>query len=147
MHGETAPRTAPSPTPTAQKQFAARLLYVEDNPEIAGMTCLMLDDIGLEIIHVSSAEEALNRIAEAEGPPPFEIVLTDVVMPGISGVHLARRLNRRWPDLPVILVSGFGDNLATGYGAPYELLHKPFTRGALVESLQRHLDASLSVTA
>jgi CheY-like chemotaxis protein len=147
MHRDQTPGTAPSPASLADEPFIARLLYVEDNAEIAEITCMMLEDIGLEIIRAASAEEALSFIGEAEGPPPFDIVLTDVVMPGLSGVQLARRLNRRWPNLPVVLVSGFSDELATGYGGQYELLRKPFTRGALVESLQRHLDNSLYLTA
>ncbi len=147
MQGDQTPRTTPSPASVAEEPFGARLLYVEDNKEIAEITCMMLEDIALEIIRAASAEEALSFIGETEGPPPFDIVLTDVVMPGLSGVQLARRLNRRWPNLPVVLVSGFGDELAMGYGGQYELLRKPFTRGALLESLQRHLDNSLYLTA
>jgi CheY-like chemotaxis protein len=125
---------------TSGTPFLGRLLYVEDNPHIAEVTCLMLEDSGFEITQAASAEEAL-RIAEA-AEVPFDIVLTDVVMPGLSGVQLARRLNRRWPDLPIVLVSGFSDELAMGYGAQYELLKKPFTRGALLDSLQRHIDGA-----
>ena len=147
MQGEQTPGTAPNPAAMAEEPFAARLLYVEDNVQIAEITCMMLEDIGLEIIQAASAEEALAIVGEGEGPPPFDIVLTDVVMPGLSGVQLARRLNRRWPNLPVVLVSGFSDELAMGYGGQYELLRKPFTRGALVDSLQRHLDNAIYLTA
>ncbi len=122
-----------------------RLLYVEDNIPVAEITCLMLEDLGLDIVQASSAEEAL-RIAD-DTEDGFDIVLTDVVMPGLSGVQLARRLNRRWPELPVVLVSGFSDELADGYGSQYELLRKPFTRGTLLETLQRHLDGSVYQTA
>jgi len=69
------------------------------------------------------------------------------VMPGLSGVQLARRLNRRWPELPVVLVSGFSEELAAGYGAQFELLRKPFTRTALIDCLQRHLDGVVYQTA
>ena len=146
MAGDTTPDTAPAAL-TGVSPYAPRLLYVEDSVEIGDITCMMLEDVGLEITRANSAEEALAMIGETEGPPPFDIVLTDVVMPGLSGVQLARRLNRRWPDLPVVLVSGFSEELATGYGSQYELLRKPFTRGALVDSLQRHLDNSFYLTA
>jgi CheY-like chemotaxis protein len=125
----------------SRDSFLGRLLYVEDNIQIAEITCLMLEDSGLEIVQANSAEEAL-RFAEEE-QQSFDIVLTDVVMPGLSGVQLARRLNRRWPNLPIVLVSGFSEELALGYGAQYELLRKPFTRGALLDCLQRHLDGSI----
>lgn len=122
-----------------------RLLYVEDNGPVAEITCLMLEDLGLDIVQASSAEEAL-RIAD-DSEDGFDIVLTDVVMPGLSGVQLARRLNRRWPGLPIVLVSGFSDELADGYASQYELLRKPFTRGTLLDTLKRHLDGSVCQTA
>ncbi len=118
-----------------------RLLYIEDNLEIAEITCMMLEDLGLEIVVGGSAEEALRIVDEQDAP--FDIVLTDVVLPGLSGVQLARRLNRRWPKMPIILVTGFSEELALGYEGRYELLRKPFTRGALLDSLQRYLDGPL----
>lgn len=135
------PSVASLEATTSRDSFLGRLLYVEDNVQIAEITCLMLEDSGLEIVQANSAEEAL-RYAEEE-QQVFDIVLTDVVMPGLSGVQLARRLNRRWPNLPIVLVSGFSEELALGYGAQYELLRKPFTRGALLDCLQRHLDGSI----
>jgi CheY-like chemotaxis protein len=140
--GQKGPLSVASPEMAASRDsFLGRLLYVEDNIQIAEITCLMLEDSGLEIVQANSAEEAL-RFAEEE-QQSFDIVLTDVVMPGLSGVQLARRLNRRWPNLPIVLVSGFSEELALGYGAQYELLRKPFTRGALLDCLQRHLDGSI----
>jgi CheY-like chemotaxis protein len=147
MQGDHSPATVHDPVAMAEAPLDARLLYVEDNAQIAEITCMMLEDFGLEIIQAASAEEALKLAGEGDGPPPFDIVLTDVVMPGLSGVQLARRLNRRWPKLPVVLVSGFSEELASGYGGQYELLRKPFTRGALLESLQRHLDGSVYLPA
>ncbi|WP_235536283.1 MULTISPECIES: response regulator [unclassified Sphingomonas] len=139
--GQKAPHSAASSeTAPAGDPFLGRLLYVEDNAQIAEITCLMLEESGLDIVQATSAEDALRLADEAE---PFDIVLTDVVMPGLSGVQLARRLNRRWPKLPIVLVSGFSEELALGYGAQYELLRKPFTRGALLDCLQRHLDGSI----
>jgi len=119
------------------ERFQGRLLYVEDNLRIADITCVMLEEVGFEIVHADSAEQALKVADEAA---PFDIVLTDVVMPGLSGVQLARRLNRRWPDMPIVLTSGYSDELAAGYGAQYELLRKPFSRGVLLDCLHRHLD-------
>ncbi|MFC0305341.1 response regulator [Rhizorhabdus histidinilytica] len=140
--GQKGPRSAASPgTGQVSNPFLGRLLYVEDNAQIAEITCLMLEDTGLDIVQASSAEEALRLVDTQESP--FDIVLTDVVMPGLSGVQLARRLNQRWPNLPIVLVSGFSEELTMGYGAQYELLRKPFTRGALFDCLQRHLDGSI----
>lgn len=145
MLGEHMPGARQGPAATSGDELTGRLLYVEDNVQIAEITCLMMEDMGLEIVQAASAEEAL-RLA-GEGDLKFDMVLTDVVMPGLSGVQLARRLNRRWPDLPIVLVSGFSEELAAGYGAQYELLRKPFTRGALLDTLQRHLDGEFYQTA
>lgn len=114
---------------------SGRLLFVEDNADIAEMTSIMLEDAAFDIVMAGSAEEAL-RIADA-AVVPFDMVLTDVVMPGLSGVQLAMRLNRRWPEMPVVLTSGYGDELVAG--RQYELLNKPFTRGALIECIERNL--------
>ncbi len=139
------PGTRQGTAANTSDELTGRLLYVEDNVQIAEITCMMMEDMGLEIVQAASAEEAL-RIA-GEGDLQFDMVLTDVVMPGLSGVQLARRLNRRWPNLPIVLVSGFSEELAAGYGAQYELLRKPFTRGALLDTLQRHLDGEYYQTA
>lgn len=112
-----------------------RLLYVEDNAHIAELTTMMLEDAALDVVLAGSAEEALEIAAAAL--VPFDMVLTDVVMPGLSGVQLAMRLNRRWPEMPVVLTSGYGDDLVAG--RQYELLNKPFTRRALIECIERNL--------
>jgi CheY-like chemotaxis protein len=114
-----------------------RILYVEDNFRIAEITEMMLDDLGMVVTWAACAEDALKIIDAAV--EPFDIVLTDIVMPGMSGVQLARRIGHHWADVPVVLTSGFSEELAQGYGSEYELLQKPFTRVALIECLQRYL--------
>lgn len=144
MLGEHMPGARQTPSARSSDELVGRLLYVEDNAQIAEITCMMMEDMGLEITQAASAEEAL--LIAGDGDLQFDMVLTDVVMPGLSGVQLARRLNRRWPSLPIVLVSGFSEELAAGYGAQYELLRKPFTRGALLDTLQRHLDGEFYQT-
>jgi len=117
--------------------LSGRLLYVEDNARIAEMTELMLEDIGLDVTWVDCAEGALARLGGAIDR--FDLVLTDVVMPGMSGIDLAKRIAHRWPGIPVVLTSGFSDDLVQGYGSEFELLPKPFLRSALIECLLRHL--------
>lgn len=145
MLSEHMPGTGHGPAANSGDELTGRLLYVEDNAQIAEITCMMMEDMGLEIVQAASAEEAL--LIAGDSDLQFDMVLTDVVMPGLSGVQLARRLNRRWPNLPIVLVSGFSEELAAGYGAQYELLRKPFTRGALLATLQRHLDGEFYQTA
>lgn len=117
--------------------LSGRLLYVEDNSRIAEMTELMLEDIGLDVTWVDCAEGALIQLDSAIDR--FDLVFTDVVMPGMSGIDLAKRIVHHWPDLPVVLTSGFSRDLAEGFGSEFELLPKPFRRSELIECLNRHL--------
>ncbi len=122
---------APSP------ELAGRVLLVEDNPRVAETTLMMLEDVGLTPIWARDAEDALAKLHQSEGG--FDLVLTDVVMPRMSGIALARIIAARWPNLPVVLVSGYSDELTTGHGGDLELIQKPFTRKGLVGTLGRYL--------
>ncbi|MCE4226226.1 response regulator [Methylobacterium sp. C25] len=82
---------------------------------------------------VANAEEALERLGvDGNG---FEVVFSDVLMPGMGGIALAKDLERRLPDLPVILASGYSHALAQDGAQGFELLHKPY----LAEQLARVL--------
>ena len=67
-------------------------------------------------------------LAELErGCDRFQIVFSDVVMPGMSGIDLAREVRRLYPDVPVVLASGYSDVLAQSGSHGFELLHKPYS--------------------
>jgi len=85
---------------------AERVLLVEDNQQIRGLFARMLERLGYRVTAVGSAEEALALASE----PPFALLLSDVMLPGASGVELSRRLGERWPELQVILVSGYAED-------------------------------------
>ena len=81
-----------------------RVLLVEDDPMVSAGTVAMLEDLGHQAIEVSSAESALQRLAE---DPDIDLVVTDHAMPGMTGGELALVIKRRWPGLPVVLASGY----------------------------------------
>jgi PAS domain S-box-containing protein len=112
-----------------------RVLVVDDNPEIGAFAVQILEDLGYAGTWAASAEEALERLAHA--PERFDAVLSDVVMPGMSGVDLGRAVRARWPGLPVILTSGYSHTLAEEGLGGFELVRKPY--GA--EDLSRVLGA------
>ena len=66
----------------------------------------------------------------------FDAVFSDVVMPGMNGVDLAREIRRRCPGLPVVLTSGYSHVLAQEGGHGFELLHKPYSADQLSRILQ-----------
>jgi len=118
-------------------ELSGSVLLVEDNARTADSSLALLEDIGLKTTWARNAEEALTKLQQSE--ENYDLVLTDVVMPGMSGIALARTIGRRWPQKPVILTSGYSNELAAGHGGELELLQKPYNRKTLLSTLQRHL--------
>jgi DNA-binding NtrC family response regulator len=92
-----------------------------------------LGELGYRTHWVESAQAALSELAVSPGK--HEIVFSDVVMPGMNGVELGREVRRLYPDLPVVLTSGYSHVLAKEGGHGFELLQKPYS----VEALSRVL--------
>ena len=107
---------------------------VEDNDQVRAFALNMLLDEGCSVTEASNAQEALTRLEEA----PVDLMLTDVVMPGASGIELANQVRRTRPELPIVLVSGYSDELV-GTGTDYPFLTKPFTSAELKSVLSAAL--------
>ena len=110
-----------------------RVLVVEDNAEVGTFSTQLLQDLGYETTWAASAEDALGRLAD--GHPGFDVVFSDVVMPGMNGVDLGREIGRLYPGLPVVLTSGYSHVLVAEGHHGFELLKKPYA----VEDLSRIL--------
>lgn len=112
-----------------------RVLVVEDNVEVGRFSTQVLQDLGYETTWASTAEEALKKL----GPDGvgFDLVFSDVVMPGMGGVALAEILRQRIPDLPVVLASGYSHVLAQEGAHGFELLQKPYSAETLSKTLRR----------
>jgi CheY-like chemotaxis protein len=103
---------------------------VDDEDLVRMSTADMLMDLGYEVVEARSAEEALRMVQEGLHP---DLVVTDHLMPGMSGVDLAHDLRSRWVDLPVLIVSGYAE--ADGLAAGLPRLTKPFRSSELAASL------------
>ncbi|RZI54615.1 MAG: PAS domain S-box protein [Pseudomonas sp.] len=112
-----------------------RVLVVEDNSSLGLFAIEMLTDLGYEPVLASDAQAALHRLAEKA--EHFDVVFTDVVMPGMSGVELAQRIRSLYPDLPVVLTSGYSHVLAQNGTYWFELLHKPYSVEQVSQVLQK----------
>ncbi len=138
---EEAPEnSAPTPEPQAPRGSESVLL-VEDDPGVRAVLSRGLQRRGYRVIEAEDGAEAL-RLAEA-GDPQFDILITDVVMPGVSGPEVARRLTADRPDLPVLFISGYTDNELGEQGLsnrPKTFLQKPFTNSALTTRVRTLLD-------
>ena len=116
----------------------ARILVVDDHHEVAAVVVEQLEQIGAAAEAVHSGEDALERLRQGE----LDLVLCDVVLPGMSGLELLRLARQHWPLTKVALMSGYGtiDSavLAMRTGA-CDYLAKPFTNDALITSVRRAL--------
>lgn len=112
------------------------VLVVDDDPLVRSTTGAMLESLGHKAIEASSAEEALSLL---EGANDIDLLLTDHVMPGMTGAQLTNEANIRWPNLPVVLASGFGEiqeDLSDGAIR----LAKPYGRDDLIRAINEVLN-------
>jgi CheY-like chemotaxis protein len=89
------------------ERSAGSVLLVEDDNEVAKLASEMLDQLGFDVVHVSSATAALGALANGRS---IDLVFSDIMMPGeMNGVELAREIRKRRQGLPVLLTSGYAE--------------------------------------
>jgi PAS domain S-box-containing protein len=98
------------------------VLLVEDNDHVREFAHHLLDDLGYRVMSAASAEEALELLEKEE----VDVLFTDVVMPGRSGIELARMVRQSRPSLPVLLASGYSEEIVGTAGAEFEIVRKPY---------------------
>ncbi|MEK9970726.1 MAG: response regulator [Ferrovibrio sp.] len=123
----------------------AKILVIDDNPEFRDILRRHLEANGHAVTLAANGEQGLALLGEGS----FDIVLTDILMPQRDGVEVLREAKRRWPDLPVIAVSGGGWIGATELLAMAErlgadkVLQKPVRRDDLISAVDAALSANL----
>jgi PAS domain S-box-containing protein len=117
----------------AEPQRGLCILVVEDNLGVGRFCTQILEDLGHAPIWAKSAEEALTELDRT--PDRFDVVFSDVVMPGMGGFALARQLQASRPDLPVVLTSGYSHVLATDDAHGFALVRKPYSAEQLAQVL------------
>jgi PAS domain S-box-containing protein len=124
---------------SANKLSLGRVLIVEDDNIVADLAAGMLDELGFEPTVVHSAKEALDRLASGEKP---KLIFSDIIMPGgISGLELARKVRDRFPELPILLTTGYSEQVSGTHGFP--VLQKPYEFGSLSSALEKLLKDDL----
>ena len=98
------------------------VLLVEDNDHVRDFAHHLLDELGYRVVSAASAEEALE-LMDTES---VDLLFSDVVMPGHSGIELARLARETDPGLPVLLASGYSEEVVALAGAEFEILRKPY---------------------
>ncbi|MBT1262294.1 response regulator [Pseudomonas sp. VS40] len=138
------PEAAPQAMPSEQPQDDAlpthdaaqrHILIVEDNLEVGRFATQILQDLGYQTTWATDAEQAL-ALAGADALA-FDGIFSDVVMPGMTGVTMAKLLRQRRPDLPVVLTSGYSEELADSGYEGFEFLPKPYSADQVARALAR----------
>jgi PAS domain S-box-containing protein len=119
------------------------VLVVEDNEDIGRFTTELLQDLGYEISWTADAESALAVLASDEFA--FDLIFSDIIMPGMSGIELASIVRERYPGLPVVLTSGYSNVLAENAHHGFELVQKPYSVEVLSRTLRKAIAARRSV--
>ena len=137
------PLTDKEPLALAERQVmpelpnGLRVLLVEDNPHVREFAEGLLADLGCEVVSMETGEEALEHLRGGQ----VDLILTDVVMPGMSGVELARLIGKAHPDLPVLLATGYSDEIVKR-GSEFVVLAKPFGAADLSKAMAAVLDGA-----
>jgi signal transduction histidine kinase/CheY-like chemotaxis protein len=130
VSGSAPPVAAAGPACAGPTKRSGRVLLVDDEELVRHSTADMLGDLGYAVIEAASAEEAV-RLVEAD--TAFDLLVTDHLMPGMSGTDLARLVQARRPGVAILLVSGYAE--AEGVEPSMPRLTKPFRKQELAQML------------
>jgi len=130
------PRAASEPTEAKAAGTtpggSGHILFVDDEPSIVGLATLMLQNLGYRVTGTTSSVEALELFREA--PDQFDMVVSDFIMPKMTGEELVEGMRVIRPELPVLLISGFHDTVTTKADLP-KTLRKPFSQADLGQAI------------
>ena len=146
---EQAPEALPAVKPASGEQKGSEtILLVEDQPQVRELARMVLSEKGYSVLVTSSPEDAESACATHGAN--IHLLLTDLILPGISGRELAKRLTARHPNMRVLYMSGYTFSIMAQAGAQSGILEdgvaflqKPFTPSALSERVREVLDRSV----
>lgn len=137
------PWLAPADDRTSPVRSTVRIMVVEDDERIRRITARMLREEGYQVIEAESAEQALERLADAG---EFHLIVADIVMPGgMNGVELTEKILAAKAGCRVVLMSGY-DRMFPKWesvGIRVPLLIKPFTADQLIQRVEEVLKAGM----
>lgn len=143
VEGEPAPLPAPPPAPTDPLHGSETILVVDDEEAVRDVAALSLEDRGYRVLAAGGPQAALELCRRHQGP--VHLMLTDIVMPGMSGIELAAQLKQHLGHLRVVYMSGYSGDLVIDKSqleASAAFLEKPFRPVTLLQIVRRLLDRS-----
>lgn len=133
---ETADRAADEVTPAGGET----ILFVEDEAFVRKVTCEVLRSAGYRVFPAKGAAEAVPIYDQRRDE--VDLLLTDVVLPGETGRALASRLRRERPELPILFVTGYAEQMGPRESKSEECLAKPFSAEVLLRRVRHMLDGA-----
>ena len=124
------------------KRGAETIMVVEDNEMVRSLAEAMLQDLGYRVIVAETPDRCLELLNTSKAA--IDLLVTDVVMPGMNGKDLIERLRLSEPELKVLFMSGYSRNIITHNGVFNEgvnFIQKPFTMSSLSEKVRQALEA------
>src|SRR5665213_1759761 len=118
------------------------LLLVEDEPSVRHLACSILEAQGYNVLRASNGQEGLRVARECKGQP-IRLVITDVIMPQMSGKVMAEWLKATYPDMKILFTSGYTDDAIAQHGvleAGVAFLSKPYSPATLARKVREMLD-------
>ncbi len=141
---EGAPAAATPGEPEAlPATHRAALLLVDDEELVRASTAALLRELGYEVVEAASAAEALGQVRTGFRP---ELLITDHMMPAMTGAQLAVEVRTHVPDLPVLMITGYSD-LQDGERLGLDVLAKPFAFSDLAARITEIIDSRLTATS
>jgi two-component system, cell cycle sensor histidine kinase and response regulator CckA len=126
--------------PIGRSSGNEHILVVEDEESLRKLAYTLLSKLGYKVSTASNGEEAIFLVEEKKIQP--DLIITDVIMPGINGILLANRLHHKFPELKVLYMSGYSDHVTLQRdiiepGLPF--IQKPFNINLLAETIRQLL--------
>jgi two-component system cell cycle sensor histidine kinase/response regulator CckA len=131
---------AAAPPESPARDLGQVVLVVDDEQGLRELICRTLRAEGYRTLEAGHGAEALELMETAADP--VDLVITDVVMPGMDGRELGRRVEQRWPQIPILYISAYEVNDIFRRGSPHysaPFLQKPFPLDGLVSTVRRLL--------
>ena len=131
-------KEVPQPAKTTGSET---ILIVEDDPQVRSFVSETLSELNYRVLSASDAETALEVLDERSD---IDLVLTDVVLPGMNGKALSAEIQKRCPDIHIIFMTGYSRNAIVHHGrldAGVQLLQKPLTQSMVAAKIRRVLDS------
>jgi two-component system cell cycle sensor histidine kinase/response regulator CckA len=129
--------------PVSSRGTGERVLLVDDNDHVRRTLSRVLDTAGFSVAVAHSGVDALRILGESE--TPFDLILTDIIMPAVSGIDLASRLREGGDSTPVLFMSGFADSNQREIGILGNFIAKPFTSCQLITRIGLILSGGASL--